>query len=74
MELTAELHQVEPDIEPIDFEGTHLILRGPLAFFYRFFRLMGCEEEARRELYPWLVQAKKKSGVVRGGNTASTLN
>ena len=59
MELTAELHQVEPDIEPIDFEGAHLILHGALAFFWRLFARMGCEEEARRELYPWLLQAKK---------------
>ena len=61
MELTAEIREVENDIIiPIDFEGVHLILTGPLAWFYRLFQVMGAEEAARRELYPWLAAEKKK--------------
>ena len=73
MELTPEFHQVAPEIEPIDFEGVHLILEGPLAWFYRFFRLMDCEEAARRELYPWLMEAKRKSGITTPDNAAQPL-
>ena len=73
MELTAELHQVEPESEVIDFEGSRLILSGALAFFYRLFRLMGCEEEAVRELYPWLIEAKKKNCITTPDNAVSTL-
>lgn len=73
MELTPEFRQVAPEIEPIDFEGVHLILEGPLAWFYRLFRTMDCEEAARRELYPWLKEAKKKSGISTPENAAFTL-
>ena len=73
MELTPEFRQVAPEIEPIDFEGVHLILEGSLAFFYRLFRTMDCEEAARRELYPWLCEAKRKSGITTPDNAASTL-
>lgn len=52
---------VEPDIEPVDFEGVHLILRGPLAWFWRLFKTMECEEAATRELWPWLVTEKKRT-------------
>lgn len=52
---------VEPDIEPVDFEGVHMILRGPLAWFYRLFKTMECEEAAVRELWPWLVTEKKRT-------------
>ena len=71
--MTAEFVHVEPDIEPIDFEGAHIILTGALAWFYRLFRVMECEEAAQRELYPWLCEAKKKSGVITPENTAPTL-
>ena len=61
MELTAEIREVENDIiVPIDFEGVHLILTGPIAWFYRLFQTINCEEAARRELYPWLMAEKKK--------------
>ena len=70
--LTPIFQQATPDIEPIDFEGVHLILEDNLAWFYRFFRTNDCEEAARRELYPWLKEAKRKSGVLTPENTAHT--
>ena len=70
MELTAEFRQTTPEIEPIDFEGTHIILTGSLAWFYRLFKTMDCEEAARRELYPWLMEAKRKSGITTPDNAA----
>lgn len=72
MELTPVFNQVEPEIEPVDFEGTHLILEGALAWFYRLFRIMDCEEAAQRELYPWLKEAKRKSGITTPDNAAQT--
>ena len=39
-EFTVTFQHVEPDILPIDFEGEHLLLRGPLAWFYRLFQSM----------------------------------
>ena len=49
---------VEPEPIWIDFEGERFPIKGSLAFFYRLFRVMRCEEEARRELFPWLMTAK----------------
>ena len=71
-ELTAEFVHVEPDIMPIDFEGVHMILEGNLAWFYRLFKTMDCEEAAQRELYPWLMEAKRKSGITTPDNAASS--
>ena len=72
-DYTVTFHQVEPDIMPIDFDGAHLILTGPLAWFYRLFQSMDCEEAAVRELYPWLLEAKRKAVPVAKQNTAPTL-
>lgn len=75
---------VEPDIEPVDFEGVHMILRGPLAWFWKLFKTMECEEAATRELWPWLMAEKKrtlehqaqlakKSGALTPDNAASAV-
>ena len=45
--------------EYVDFDGTHLTLTGTVAFCYRGYRLMFGEEEARRQMMPWLVSAKR---------------
>lgn len=73
-EYKVEFRQVQPDILPIDFEGAHLILTGPLAWFYGLFMSMDCEEKARQELYPWLKEAKRKAVSVPQQNTAPSLN
>lgn len=72
-EYTVTFKQVQPDILPIDFEGVHLILTGPLAWFYGLFMSMKCEEAAVRELYPWLMEAKRKAVSVAKQNTAPSL-
>ena len=54
---------VEPEPLWIDFDGDHIRLTGTLAFFYRLFKTMDCEEKAQTELYPWLM-AVKKNGVI----------
>ena len=59
-EFTVTFQHVEPDVLPIDFQGVHMLIEGPLAWFYRLFQSMDCEEKAVRELYPWLMAAKKK--------------
>ena len=73
MEYTVTFRKADPDIVPIDFDGTHLILTGNLAWFYRLFQTMDCEEAAVRELRPWLLEAKRKAVSVRQQNTAQTL-
>ena len=74
MEYTVTFRKAEPDIMPIDFEGTHLILTGTLAWFYRLFLTMDCEEAAVRELWPFLMAEKNKAVSVRQNkNTAPTL-
>ena len=66
--------QIEPEPMWIDFEGAHIKLTGTLAFFYRMFRTMKCEETAQRELYPWrMAVKKKKNGAISPENAVSTL-
>lgn len=60
MEYHVTFQQAEPEPIWIDFEGAHIRLTGTLAFFYRLFREMECEEKAQTELYPWLMAAKKE--------------
>ena len=78
--LTAEARFVDPEIEPVDVDGCHLILTGAKAWFFRLFRTMDCTEAAVRELYPYLLEdiqrVKEKktapipmSTVSRCGNT-----
>ena len=57
----VEYRQSDPEIEPIDFDGYHFILTGPLAWFYRLFKSMDCEDAAVRELWPWLIAEKNKA-------------
>lgn len=64
--------QAEPEPMWIDFEGAHIKITGTLAFFYRMFKVMDCEDKAQRELYPWLMDVKK-NGVISPENAASTL-
>lgn len=71
MEYTVTFKQAEPEIMPIDFEGTHLILSGTLAWFYRLFLTADCEEAAVRELRPFLMAEKNKAVSVPQQNTAS---
>lgn len=73
-EYTVTFRQVQPDILPIDFEGAHLILTGSLAWFYGLFMSMDCEEKARKELYPWLMEAKRKAASAPQLNAAPSLN
>lgn len=76
MEMSVQWQKAEPDILPIDFQGTHLILTGTLAWFYRLFQTMNCEEAAVRELYPWLMEAKRnkeKAVSAPQQNTAPSL-
>lgn len=76
IEWKVEFHQAEPEIMPIDFQGVHLILTGPLAWFYRLFATMESKERAEKELYPWLVSAKlkyEKAVSVAKQNTAPSL-
>ena len=72
-EYTVTFKQAKPEILPIDFEGTHLILPYPLSWFYSLFMNMDCEERAVRELYPWLKEAKRKAVSVAKQNTAPSL-
>ena len=73
MEYHVTYQQAEPEPIWIDFEGAHFCLTGTLAFFYRLFQTMDCEDKAQTELYPWLKAAKKKSGVHSPANAAPTL-
>ncbi len=73
-EFTVTFQHVEPDILPIDFEGEHLLLRGPLAWFYKLFQSMDCEEKAVRELYPWLMEAKRNKVKAAAIPTAAASN
>ena len=66
MEMTVQYNHVESEPIWIDFEGAHFPITGNLAFFYRLFKTMKCEEQARQELYPWLMAEKNK----RTANTA----
>ena len=56
---TVKFQQVEPEPMWIDFDGAHFKITGPLAFFYRMFKTMECEDKAQQELYPWLMAVKK---------------
>ena len=61
MEYTVKFNHVEPDIQTVDFQGKRLVLTGTLAWFFRLFKSMKCEEEAVRELYPWLMEERNCS-------------
>ncbi len=58
MELHAVLNAVPPEYLPIDFEGVHMIIDGPLAGFYRLHRFNKTEAEVQDLLRPWLTAAK----------------
>ena len=58
MELHAVINEVPAEYLPIDFEGVHMIIDGPLAGFYRFFRFNKTEAEIQDLLRPWLAAAK----------------
>ena len=71
--LTATFNPVEPDLMPIDFQGVHMVLEGPLAWFYWFFKRNGVPiQKIETELYPWLMAAKKK-WLARGKEKAATI-
>ena len=55
---TVEFRKAPMGLVPIDYDGVHLVLEGTLAFFYNFFRINADEDTARRELAPWLMDAK----------------
>ena len=60
IEYTTELRHVEPKPIWLTFEGTHMMIEGPLAFFYNMFSVMDSEEAARREFYPYLMSARRR--------------
>lgn len=60
MEYHVTYQQAEPEPIWLDVDGVHFPIVGPVAFFYKLFRTMRCEEEANRELYPWIMQARRE--------------
>jgi len=73
MEYNVKIQLTDPDIEPVTIDGVHFILRGKLAWFYRLFRTMDCEEKAIRELWPYLMAEKQKAVSVAKQNTAQLV-
>ena len=74
MELTVEYKHVEPPVQAVTVNGQRLILRGTLAWFFRLFKTMDCEEAAIRELYPWLAEElnrSNKKATITPANVAS---
>lgn len=61
MEYTVKYQHVEPPVQAVTFNGQRLILRGTLAWFFRLFKTMDCEDAAIMELYPWLMAELKRS-------------
>lgn len=58
MDFDVTYQEVEPDPIWMTIEGVYFPLTGPVAFFYRWFQTMDCEEAANRELRPWLMGAR----------------
>ncbi len=73
-EFHVEFRHVEPDIVPIDFEGVHFILQGPLAWFYKFIATNASEERAQNELWPLLIVERQKAVDAAKQFTASSSN
>ena len=56
--IRVTYQQTEPEPIWMDLDGVHFPLTGALAFFYRWFQVMDCEEAANRELRPWIMGAR----------------
>jgi hypothetical protein len=71
--IRVRVEAVEPEPIWIDFEDAHFRIYGTLAWFYRALTITESEASAQAKLRPWLMDAKKKSGVTSPEHAAPSL-
>ena len=71
--IRVRVEYTEPEPIWIDFDDCHFRIYGALAFLYRGLKITESEASAQAKLYPWLMDAKKKSGAVPADHAAQTL-
>ena len=70
MEYEVTYQAVEPEPIWMTIDGVHFPLTGALATFYRWFKVLDCEEAANRELRPWIMGARSEWMKKREAETA----
>ena len=71
--IRVRCEAVEPEPIWIDFDDEHFRIFGSLAWLYRALTITESEASAQAKLRPWLMDAKKKSGVTSPEHAAQTL-
>ena len=71
--IRVRVEHAEPEPIWIDFDDEHFRIFGSLAWLYRALTITQTEEAAQAKLRPWLMVAKKKSGVTSPEHAAPSL-